>query len=389
MRHCQSCQSTDLDVIYELQAVPVHSCLLIESRADALAFPRGDLKLAFCRSCGFISNLAFDDQVQSYSAKYEETQGFSPHFRQFTQRLATQLIERHGLHDKRVLEIGCGKGEFLVSLCELGPNRGVGFDPGYIAERTSSAAASRIEFVKDFYSEKYAHVAADFVCCRHTLEHIHRVREFIAMVAQAIASRPDTVVFFELPDVLRILQELAFWDVYYEHCSYFSTGSLARLFRSCGFDILRIAREYDDQYITIEARLGRAQAKPLPDEQDLEPLRRAAEHFQHHVARKIGELRQGVQAFSAKQRKVVLWGSGSKAVAYLTTMGIEREIEYVVDINPYKHGVYMAGTGQQIVAPEFLKQYQPDVVIAMNPIYKDEIQRDLDRLGVRAELMAV
>jgi hypothetical protein len=49
----------------------------------------------------------------------------------------------------------------------------------------------------------------------------------------------------------------------------------------------------------------------------------------------------------------------------------------------------MAGAGQQIVAPEFLKAYEPHVVIVMNPIYCDEIQRDLNRMGVTAELIPV
>jgi hypothetical protein len=60
-----------------------------------------------------------------------------------------------------------------------------------------------------------------------------------------------------------------------------------------------------------------------------------------------------------------------------------------VDINPYKHGTYMAGTGQEIVGPEFLREYRPDVVIVMNPIYCNEIQQNLDRIGVTAELMPV
>ena len=88
-------------------------------------------------------------------------------------------------------------------------------------------------------------------------------------------------------------------------------------------------------------------------------------------------------------KRAVLWGSGSKAVAYLTTMGIGQEIEYVVDINPYKHGKFLAGTGHEIVPPIFLKEYQPDVVIAMNAIYCDEIQRDLNNMGISAELIAV
>ena len=86
---------------------------------------------------------------------------------------------------------------------------------------------------------------------------------------------------------------------------------------------------------------------------------------------------------------MVIWGSGSKGVAYLTALGDAAQIEYVVDINPHRQGKFMAGTGQEIVAPEFLKNYRPDVAIAMNAIYKPEIQKDLDRMGLATTLLAV
>ena len=70
-------------------------------------------------------------------------------------------------------------------------------------------------------------------------------------------------------------------------------------------------------------------------------------------------------------------------------LNIQEEIEYAVDINPYKRGTFMAGTGQEIVGPEFLRVYKPDVVIAMNPIYRNEIQQDLNKLGVTAELVTL
>jgi len=66
---------------------------------------------------------------------------------------------------------------------------------------------------------------------------------------------------------------------------------------------------------------------------------------------------------------------------------IQDHIKYVVDINPNKHGKYIAGTGQKIVSPEFLRAYQPDVVIIMNPIYKSEIQQHLNRLGLTTDFM--
>ena len=56
-----------------------------------------------------------------------------------------------------------------------------------------------------------------------------------------------------------------------------------------------------------------------------------------------------------------------------------------MDINPRKQGMYVAGTGQQIVPPEFLKYYQPDVVIVMNPIYESEIRQIIEGLGPRVE----
>ena len=95
-------------------------------------------------------------------------------------------------------------------------------------------------------------------------------------------------------------------------------------------------------------------------------------------------------------RRVVLWGSGSKAVGFLTTLsaggasvvaGAADAVEAVVDINPRKHGTYMAGTGQKIVAPGFLKEFRPDVVIVMNPIYCTEIQHDLNKMGIQAQLV--
>jgi hypothetical protein len=81
-------------------------------------------------------------------------------------------------------------------------------------------------------------------------------------------------------------------------------------------------------------------------------------------------------------QKVVLWGGGSKGVAFLTTLDATAGVDYAVDINPRRHGTFIAGTGQEIVAPEFLREYQPDVVLVMSPIYLHEIQADLRLKGV-------
>lgn len=386
---CPSCGSRGLAIFHEQQGIPVHSCRLVSTREEAETFPRGDLRLGFCTRCGFVTNTAFDASVQDYSLAYEETQGFSPRFQEFMRDLAKRLVDRHDLHDRSLLEIGSGKGEFLVLLCELGPNHGVGIDPSFAEDRIESEAAARIRFVKDLYSEKYADLTGDFVICRHTLEHIHETGHFMRLLRGSIGERRDVVLFFELPETMRVLREVAFWDLYYEHCSYFTSGSLARLFRLSGFEVTEIELAYDDQYILLEARpVASVAGTPFQLEEDPEEVADAIELFRIAFLRTIDNWRGELRELHEKGGRAVVWGSGSKGVSFLTTLDIHDEIEFVVDINPYKHGKYMAGTGQMIVAPGHLVEYRPDLVIAMNAIYLEEIRADLTRMGVDARLVA-
>jgi SAM-dependent methyltransferase len=379
--------SQKLSHFYHLKNAPVHSVLLFASREEAISYPRGDIALGFCHQTGFISNLAFDPNLHEYSTGYEATQGFSDTFNTFHRNLALRLIERHNLYHKDIIEIGCGQGEFLSLLCELGNNRGVGFDPALVEARRHSDARDRLTFVKDFYSEKYADYDGDFICCKMTLEHIYHTTEFVSTVRRSIGNRSDTVVFFQVPNVRYVLREVAFWDIYYEHCSYFSPRSLARLFRKSGFDVMDLRTDYSDQYLMIEARPGTGRSRPLPLEESPAQLAGDIDHFTGKLRQKIAQWQETLHNLRQSGRRAVIWGGGSKGVSFLTTLQIEDQIEYAVDINPYKHGTFMAGTGQEIVPPEFLIDYRPDLVIVMNPVYCDEIQRNLDRLGVRADLI--
>ena len=129
--HCWSCGAPDPRPFYRLQAIPISSCVLLDSREEALAFPKGDLELAFCERCGFIQNSLFDPALLDYTQDYEESQGFSPTFAKFAQGLVDRLIELYGIRGKKVFEVGCGKGDFLAMVCESGDNTGLGIDPGY------------------------------------------------------------------------------------------------------------------------------------------------------------------------------------------------------------------------------------------------------------------
>jgi len=346
---CACCGTDGMEVFYAIDGVPTNSCILLPTREEALGYPRGDVRLAFCRRCGFIANIAFDAKLTEYSGRYEETQAFSPTFNAFHDKLAHDLVTRHGLHHKELIEIGCGKGEFLRLLCSLGPNRGLGFDPGYSEARGESQGTAGFRVIRDFFSEKYADQLADFVCCKMTLEHIPTPEVFLRAAVRTV--RDDGVIFIQVPESMRIVRDCAFEDIYYEHCSYFSAGSLGRLFNQLGLRVLSTQVEYDGQYLTVEAALPGsrrlADAQPVLDDLDL--LANHVRAFPLRMQAKLQEWQSHLARWKELGKRVVIWGSGSKGVSFLTGVRGADSISYAVDINPYRHEYFMPTTLQQIV----------------------------------------
>lgn len=383
---CLSCGSAKLSIFYESEKVPVVSPVQAASREAAHGYKLGRVLLGFCESCGFIGNVSFEPALLDYSRDFKMTQSCSPTFNAFAREIAHRLIDSYDLRGKEIVDIGCGRGEFLLLLCQLGGNRGTGIDPAGVPRHIHHDSAERLNFIPEYFSGGHDLSVFDLVCCRHTLEHISQVGDFVRSVRRSLGARRDIAVFFQMPDASRILQEMIFWEITYEHCSYFTLGSLARLFRRCGFEVLRLEKVFGERYLLIEARPSDGRGGPsLPGEDDIETLSLDVAHFAENVSGRFEQLKDSLQEMFEKGQRVVLWVADTKTGVFLNSLGIVDEIEFAVDINPLLHGMYIPGTGQKIVEPAFLKEYRPDVVVVMNPIYQDEVREMLARMNITAE----
>ena len=143
-------------------------------------------------------------------------------------------------------------------------------------DRHDSAAAGRLQIVRDLYSEAYGHLACDLFCCRQTLEHIPEPTVFLNSMRRALGSTHDrTVVFFEVPNELYTLRHKGIWDIIYEHVSYFWSAPLARLFSESGFAVRTVRETYGHQFLCIEATP--ASRKPESYRPDSEQMERVPE----------------------------------------------------------------------------------------------------------------
>lgn len=258
---CPVCGGTHVLGFFEVLNVPVEEGILFSSKEQALNCPTGDIKLSFCSSCGYIGNRAYIPEKVKFDTRYDVSLHHSPLYEEFVYDLASRLIKKYSLYKKTILEIGCGKGEFLRTLCRLGENRGFGFDPTFDEERISPNSEA-VSFVRDFYTERYAGIKNDFICCRHVLEIVPSPRDFMKMVWSAMGEEKNKIVYFEVPNAAYTFRDLVVWNIVYTNGSYFYPEALARLFTSCGFEVLDINPCFqDDQYLGVEA-IARDKAPP-------------------------------------------------------------------------------------------------------------------------------
>jgi hypothetical protein len=384
---CPVCGSRAIETLLTVPRVPVFCNVLWPTADGARGSQRADIRLAFCTSCGHVFNQAFDPSLLDYDQQYENSLHFSPSFQTYAQGLIERLVERYELPGKIVIDIGGGKGEFLEDLCERAGCTGIGFDPSYVPEQRRS---DRVTFVQDYYSERYAGTYhADLICCRHVLEHIPSPRDFLTTVRRSIDDPARTAVFFEVPNVLYTLRDRGIWDLIYEHYSYFSPQSLTYAFQAAGFQVTDVRQEFGGQFLTLEARVATASSALQHDDAhvDLAGLTMDARHFADTYREKVAHWNGIISALRAHGRRVAIWGAGSKGVTFLNVLAADDLIQYVIDINPRKIGMHVAGTGQQIMSPDILHSYQPDTVIVMNPLYQHEIRATLQEHGVEADIL--
>lgn len=389
-RFCPLCASPSPEVFFQRRNVPVHQNMACASAEEARQFTRGDLLLAFCRTCGFVFNAAFDPANLRYSAAYDNTQSCSPYFKRYLTELAESLLTKYCLNGKVVIEVGCGKGEFLRLLCKNGRNRGIGFDPSYVGPDTAEQGAVR--FIRAFYDSQQNQFAPDFVCCRHVVEHVQSPLDMLRAVRQAIGNQMNSFVCFETPALPWILDTVTFWDFFYEHCSYLTAENLTWAFEQAGFQVLEAPSAFDGQYICVEA-------KPALANRIAEPaMPRGVPDLWSKIQSFLARLKERMEAceekvdFFNKAGGCAIWGAAGKGTTLVNTIDPQnRRVRFLIDINPAKHGKYVPGTGHQIVSPSYLREQRSRIagIVNMNPNYLEENRSILSQMSLDIPIISL
>ena len=354
---CPLCKNDNLNILYTMKDMPIFQNKVYATQKNAKSVITADLKLCHCQNCGFVFNKDFDSSIMTYDEEYQNEQNYSSFFKNYLNDIVSFLDTNFSKEDK-IIEIGSGKGYFLNLLEEKGFKKVTGFDPAYEGEKEN--------IVKDYYGSQYSSLNADLIILRHTLEHISEPFDFLREIAKANNYRGK--VFIEVPCFEWIEEKNAFWDVFYEHCNYFTRESLGNMFSASKTGTL-----FNDQYIYVFADLKNLRGEVL----------QCSIKSKKHLFENIN---QSVEIL--KDNRIAVWGAGAKGVTFLNLVDAEKkQIEYVVDINPKKQQKYIAKTSHEIISVQELKKLinkeVVDTIFIMNENYKKEIVLELNELKIK------
>lgn len=316
-----------------------------------------------------IENASFDPQLIEYDTDYQNNQSLSASFETHMRKVLDILKARYPKGSKLV-EVGCGKGDFLEMLQADGSFEVSGYDGAY--EGNNPAIEKRFLSASD-------RLHADLVVLRHVLEHIKRPHEFLRLLS-GIFRGAD--IYIEVPDFGWIEKHQAFFDITYEHVNYFTPRSLPGLFTT----VKERGLLFGDQYQFVIAGFSDANfdefGRAYETEKEWAALDFDALFPDFHAA--ISDLEQ-----SSTSRPVYIWGAATKGVMFChhllrlrpATFARERA---AIDINPMKANRYMPSVHLPILdVDSFCGQAGGnELVVIMNPNYRDEIEAELAIRGL-------
>lgn len=386
---CPVCESAELDVFFEGGRVPVFVNVLYPDADAARAAAKGEVRLGGCPHCGFVHNVAFDPELTAYAPGYENSLHGSPAFQEWARGLARDLVTAHGLGGGYAVEVGGGRGEFMELLLEAGAARGLVMDPS-APDDSLRGADEPLTIERRLFTAADATPAngpaASLVLTRHVLEHIAEPHAFVGLLAEA-ARAADAGLYVEVPNGLWTLRDLGIWDVIYEHCSYFTPGSLRLLLGKHGAACAP-REDYGGQFLgasATEVSTGAAGA-----DVDAAEERSHFARFREAEAQETARWSERFDAWRREGRTAAIWGAGSKGATFLGKLDPDTElVRFAIDVNDRKHGLHVAGTGHAIVGPDALKNTDVDTIVVMNPRYAEEIERMARERGSEADVVGV
>jgi 2-polyprenyl-3-methyl-5-hydroxy-6-metoxy-1,4-benzoquinol methylase len=312
-----------------------------------------DLEACQCSGCGLVQ---LNNEPVPYYKEVIRASAFSGGMKDFRMKQFHDFVEKYSLKRKKVIEIGCGRGEFLSIMQQSGVEAyGLEYSEASVTQCVNDGLKVSRGFVQRA-AERLDFAPFDAFFTLNYLEHLPDPNSFLSGIHFNLAD--DAIGLVEVPNFDMILRNKLFSEFIPDHLFYFTRETLNTALMLNGFEIIDCKEEWYDYLISVVVR--KRKKLDLSD-------------FYKYQTKLAGDIEKFINCFGG--RKVAVWGAGHQALAIISMMRLADKIMYVVDSAPFKQGKYTPATHVPIVSPENLVSDPVDAVIVMAGSYSDEVSK--------------
>ncbi|EPA05225.1 C-methyltransferase [Candidatus Nitrosarchaeum limnium BG20] len=382
--NCRFCNKPLTNIFVDLGITPLSNSFLKKEiiHNSEKKYP---LCTYVCSSC-FLVQLPEFEKPENIFEEYAYFSSYSSTWLHHAQDYVNMMIKKFGFDEKKlVIEIASNDG-YLLQFFKEKDIPILGIEPAVNVAKV--AKEKGIPTITKFFSADTAEELksedkkADLIIGNNVLAHVPNLNDFVKGLK--ILLKPTGIITLEFPHLLQLIQKNQFDTIYHEHFSYFSLITAKKIFSFHGltiFDVEEIPTHGGSLRIYVkhseyEGISVNQTVNILLEKEKLFGLENISTYtdFIKNVERVKKKLYEFFKDSKNSGKKIVCYGAAAKGNTLLNYCGIGNNfIDYVVDQNPYKQGLYLPGTHIPIKSPDEIQNTKPDYLVIIPWNLKDEI----------------
>ena len=384
-KHCRFCGKELHHSMVDLGLSPISNEYVEEKDIDAgqYFYP---LHVMICDNCFLAQTMEYKAPEQIFT-NYKYLSSYSTSWLRHCENYVDMIVKRLELNkDSMVYEVACNDG-YLLQYFKKYSIPTCGIEP---AENVADIAKSKgIDVEIEFWGRDSASEIsenrgkADLIIGNNVLAHVPDINNFVEGLK--IALKENGTITMEFPHLLKLMMLNQFDTIYQEHFSYFTLECVQRIFLKHGLKIydvdqlsthggsLRIYAAHDND----EEKSIRKSVLDTIEEERVYGLNKVEtyEEFYKSVEKIKRDSCSLLIELKNNGKRIIGFGAAAKGNTFLNYCGIGKEyIDFVVDSNPEKQGMYLPGTHISIQSPDKIREVKPDYIVFLPWNLKNELE---------------